>query len=341
MKTAGCLPQDLRNFFASGVCAIFIAAGAGSGALAADSQFTETVIKPDVFHANIERAERELARDVLERAAVPTVLGADRREQAASAGYRFAPVTEREDAAMLAQYEAAPRIDTASALRSDDHPNAFVATQERDDREASLFATLMSGRNPEGAAAAEATCILGVPSAAHTEPAAACFTAYKSFVQDGRFDRALEVAATGCEKYGEHNDCLRAARVPLVMNNQDLAIPVEFAALIGRLGEHVCFTGHRYKNLSGIDVTGRTCEIFARHFGAARDPEYAASLSDPGRAYYASVHKPDFALRLSQAACKHGYNTESCGPVVQNVAQETPDRAAPAAPGISNLAVSK
>ncbi len=159
---------------------------------------------------------------------------------------------------------------------------------------------------------AETICKLGVRGERYAEPAAACIAAYKEALDGGKFERAMQYAAIGCQMQANAGNCRRVGGLPLVMGNADVPVPAAVADELKRIAEFVCLSGARFTGAGETDITGRECAYFAQQYVLAKDPEYAWALEPAARQFFEAIHDPARAVRLYKAACQRWGYARGC-----------------------------
>lgn len=142
--------------------------------------------------------------------------------------------------------------------------------------------------------------------------AVACHVAYAHVLKGGDYEQAMHYALLGCEKYQDAGLCRRLGGLPLELGNQGITVPPAFKVSIRRAADAVCFSGKRFRAISGVDVTGRECGYFARLYGLARDPEYVHAFAPAALRFYESIYAPELSARLYASACERLGSLHSC-----------------------------
>lgn len=155
-------------------------------------------------------------------------------------------------------------------------------------------------------------CATGYSTSEHGHPVPACHQSYEFAMAEKDYESAMYYVALGCGKYRNVGLCRHAARLPVVLGWQGVAVPDSFRGDLKRVAEKVCFSGMRIKAGSGADVTARECANFARLFNLAKDPEYLIAPEPAVTRILEALHDSAFAGKLHAAACERLGAADSC-----------------------------
>jgi hypothetical protein len=139
--------------------------------------------------------------------------------------------------------------------------------------------------------------------------------AYDEAADAGRFDEALRYAVAGCDRMQLLYLCREVADLPLQIARQGIVVPPQYGVELRRVASAVCLSGKGSVRSNGVDTTGFVCGYYAQQYARAHSPIHRNTFLTRAWQYLDSIHDPQFAGKLYQAACKYG-NADACKRVV-------------------------